>query len=89
MSCVVLITTVVLTKGLYVRPSTQPIVVGITESVEPAIRTLVEKTADICVLGNTNLFLLYTTDFHPSMRYSVKAAYEPKQCGTRPILRTP
>jgi hypothetical protein len=84
-----LITTVVLTKALYIRPTTQAIVIGITESLEPAIKAAVEKKPDICVLGSTNLFLLYTTDFHPSLRYSVKAAYEQKQCGSRPVLHIP
>jgi hypothetical protein len=88
-SCAMLITTVVLTKALYIRPTTQAIVIGITESLEPAIKAAVEKKPDICVLGSTNLFLLYTTDFHPSLRYSVKAAYEQKQCGSRPVLHIP
>ena len=88
-SCAMLITTVTLTKAVYIHPTTQATTVSIIESLEPAIRAAVEKSPDICVLGSTNLFLLYTEDFHPSLRYSVKAAYYPAQCGSRLILPIP
>ena len=88
-SCAMLITTVALTKAVYFRPTAQATTVAITESIEPAIRAAVEKSPDICVLGNTNLFLLYTDDFHPSLQYSVKAAYSPPQCGARVVLPIP
>jgi hypothetical protein len=88
-SCAVLITTVALTKAVYIRPSTQPTTVAITQSIEPAIRAAVEKNPDICVLGTTNLFMLYIDEFHPSLHYSVKAAYYPQQCGSRLVLPIP
>ena len=88
-SCAMLITTVALTKAVYIRPTTQATTVAITGSIEPAIRAAVEKNPDICVLGNTNLFLLYADDFHPSLQYSVKAAYYPAQCGSRSVLPIP
>ena len=88
-SCAMLVTTVALTKAAYIRPMTQATTVAITESIEPAIRAAVEKKTDICVLGTTNLFLLYTDDFHPTLRYSVKAAYYKPQCGSRLVLPIP
>jgi len=88
-SCAMLITTVALTKAVYIRPTTQATTVAITESIEPAIRAAVEKNPEICVLGMTNLFLLYADEFHPSLQYSVKAAYYPPQCGSRLVLPIP
>jgi hypothetical protein len=88
-SCAMLITTVALTKAVYIRPTTQATTVAITEKIEPAIRAAVEKNPKICVLGMTNLFLLYADEFHPSLQYSVKAAYYPSQCGSRLVLPIP
>jgi hypothetical protein len=87
--CALLFTTVGLTKAVYVRPTTQATVVSYTATIEPMIEAAVKTHSNICVLGATNLFLLYTEDFHPSLRYSVKAAYVSQQCGSRFIVRIP
>jgi len=84
--CLVLATVIWLTRGAYVRPLTQPVAVGYTLAIEPAIRDAVEKSPMICVIGRTNLVFLYAETFHVPLQYSVKAARDESQCGSRVIV---
>lgn len=84
--CLVLAAVIWLTRGAYVRPLTQPIAVGYTRAIEPAIRAAVEKSPMICVVGQTNLFFLYTDSFHVPLKYSVKAARVASRCGSRVVV---
>ena len=84
--CLVLAAVIWLTRGAYVRPLTQPVAVGYTRAIEPAIRAAVEKSSMICVVGRTNLFFLYADTFHVPLQYSVKAARAESQCGSRVVV---
>ena len=84
--CLVLAGVIWLTRGAYVRPLTQPIVVGYTRAIEPAIRAAVEKSPMICVVGGANRVFLYTDTFHVPLQYSVKAARFASQCGSRVVV---
>jgi hypothetical protein len=84
--CAVLLLVIGLTRGAYLRPYAQPIVVAYTKAIEATLRDAIQRSPEICVVGRTNLFFLYADTFHPPMRYSVKAARSAQECGARVVV---
>jgi hypothetical protein len=84
--CLTLFVVVALTRGVYLRPMTQTIMVEYVRGIEPTIRAALEQGPMLCVVGRTKSAFLYADTFHPPLEYSVKAARRDSQCGSRVII---
>ncbi len=84
--CVWLLAVVVLTQGVYLRPTDQSVLLDYAAAIEPDIRTAVAESADLCVTGGGQASYLYAENFHAPLQYTVKVAFEPDECGTALIL---
>jgi hypothetical protein len=84
--CLFLSIVVGLTGGTYFRTMTNPTLDGYTEAIEPSIEDAIEENPALCLVGATNLAYLYADTFHAPLHYTVKAALDEEECGSRFVM---
>jgi len=81
--CLCLLAVAVLTQGVYLRPTDQRARLDYIAAIEPDLRDALAESSELCVTGGSQLGYLYAENFHAPLHYSVKAAFEGDECGTR------